>query len=125
MKCYWLMNHECTVLQFAELQSRFRVDEVIYPSEELSGFWKNLPCTPMLDTRLLNQWVDSVSCDDIAVVQGDSTYSLHVVNALMDKGVHVYAAVSERVVAEQKESDGSVRIVRVFNHKLFREYSRP
>lgn len=124
MKCYWLMNHACTDEQFNELNNCFDVSEVIYPSEELKKFWSNLPCSTEYDLDLIFEWLEKITSEAIAVVQGDSTYSFYVVNALMDKGMRVFAAVTHRDVSEI-ECGNATKITRVFSHIAFREYIRP
>ena len=124
MKCHWLMNHECTVAQRTELETRFGVDELVLPGEGLSAFWSDIPCTADYHLDLVNAWLATVDSGDVAVVQGDATYSFYVVSALMAKGVRTFASVTERVVKEEKAGE-TVRICRVFSHKLFREYHMP
>lgn len=124
MRCFWLLNHECNEVQLRELHDCFGVGEIVYPSAELAAFWCNLPCRKELETDLLEQWMAGIRSGDIAVVQGDSTYTFFVVSELMDKGVHVYASVTERVAHEERTERGECRITRLFSHRLFREYTR-
>lgn len=115
------MNHECTVAQREELETRFGVDELVLPGEAMSALWANIPCTSDYHLDLVNAWLATVDSSDIAVVQGDATYSFYVVSALLAKKVRTFASVTERVVKEEKAGE-MVRISRVFTHKLFREY---
>lgn len=121
MKCYWLLNHACNENQLRELTDRFHVDEIVYPSAELASFWAALPCDDEIHTLLIDEWVDSIGPDDMAVVQGDGTYVFYAVSALIAKGVKVYSAVSARVVEETVVGNVTTT-VRHFRHITFRQY---
>ena len=121
MKCYWLLNHACNENQLRELMYRFHVDEIVYPSTELASFWAALPCDDAIHTPLIDEWVDSIRSDDMAVIQGDVTYVFYAVSALIAKGVKVYSAVSARVVEETVVGDVTT-MVRQFRHITFRQY---
>lgn len=70
--CYWLMNHECSYEQRNELHERFEVSKIIYPDDSIREFWRSIPCDDSIHSRILDQWIDCIHPDDIAVVQGDN-----------------------------------------------------
>ena len=123
MKCYWLMNHDFTNDQRKELESRFSVDQILQPSTDFKSIWSSLPPGEEFYPELVDSWIDLINCPDIAVVQGDSTYSFYVVDALLKKGVRVFASTTERI-AEENVLGCETRIYRIFRHKAFREYRR-
>lgn len=122
--CYWLMNHECSDEQRKELHERFGVSKIIYPDDSIREFWHSIPCDDFIHSRILDQWMDCIHSDDIAVVQGDSTYTFYVVDALLRRGVTVLASATKRMILhEAEDADGST-ITRLFRHEIFRRYSR-
>lgn len=123
MKCFWLLNHTPSPLQIDELVNRFGVSDIVFPSQTFAAVWSELPTGDVLYPDLVDSWIDSISAPDIAIVQGDSTYTFYIVDALLEKGVRVFAATTERVVKETIHGD-KVNISRIFMHKAFREYRR-
>ena len=125
-KCYWLLNHKITEEQKKELIDKFNVSEIVIPPVKISNYWSSIPAAEVLDDsdyESILSWLDNMSADDIAVVQGEFTLTYRVVNHLLDKGFSVYASVAERKSIEK--IDGEVVIKQsVFTHACFRRYIR-
>ena len=122
--CYWLMNHECSQEQRKELRERFGVSKIIYPDDFIRELWRSIPCDDSIHGRILDQWMDCILPDDIAVVQGDSTYTFYVVDALLRKGVIVLASATKRMILHETEAIDGSTITRQFRHEIFRRYVR-
>lgn len=124
MKCFWLLNHACNESQEKELREEYGVTEIIYPDNVMADLWQNLRPEKDFHEDIASSIVERIGTVDIAVVQGESTYSFYVVASLMHKGIKVLASVSERVATESRIGN-EVKITRYFVHKCFREYHVP
>ncbi len=123
MNCYWLLNHDCTDEQEMELKERFGVESTISPSLDFRSVWCSLPCGCEVDREIIRPWIEAINPPDIAVVQGDSTYAFCLVDALLAKGVRVFASTTERIASERRDDKETI-ITRLFRHASFREYIR-
>lgn len=56
------------------------------------------------------------------MVEGEFVFTYRMVNALKEKQIRALAAVTQRIVKEEKQSDGSIRKISEFRFEGFREY---
>lgn len=125
-KCFWLLNHKVTAEQKKELKDFFDVNSIIFPPEEIVNIWASIPPVNNIPDETINEimdWLNNATSSDVAVVQGESTATFKIVNYLIDKGVLVLAAVSERC-SEEKEENGRIVKHSFFKHVCFRKYER-
>ena len=52
-KSFCLLNHTLTQNQLTELREKFNAEEIIYPSEELSKKWGQVPATQYRSVQLI------------------------------------------------------------------------
>ena len=74
--------------------------------------------------QLAEAMAQQIAAQEPAAVlcQGEYTYTYALVKRLIEKGIYVVAACSERVVEEHHEPDGSTRRISQFRFKRFRFY---
>lgn len=123
-KVYCLLNHALTQNQIKELKEKYNASDIIYPSEELSASWSQIPATETLDMSIINNvvlWLKDACADDLLIIQGEfgSTFML-VDYALKRKLIPLYA-VTKRVASEQRNGETVSRHY-VFEHVCFRKY---
>lgn len=125
-KCFWLLNHDITEEQKEELRLRYNVDSFVLPPEIVAAYWAAIPpknCIPDDLMCTIFSWLSSATEKDIAVVQGEPTAAFKIINDLLDRGVTVLAAVSERCSNENVIDGKSVK-TSYFKHICFREYKK-
>lgn len=59
---------------------------------------------------------------DAAIVQGEMTLCYALVSKLKSKGIHVFAATSERKTIAEKDANGNTIKTSLFHFVTFREY---
>ena len=57
-KVYCLLNHLLTERQITELRETFAACDVIYPPEDLSRLWAQIPTTEKIDTSVIASVAD-------------------------------------------------------------------
>lgn len=123
-KTYCLLNHSLTQNQLAELKERFESEEIIYPSDELSKKWSQVPATPDLDIDLISNvtdWLSSANQNDILIVQGEFGSTFMLVDYALKKNLVPIYAVTTRISKEVRVGE-QVQKVNVFEHVCFRKY---
>ncbi len=123
-KAYCLLNHELTQNQISELEAKYKITNITYPSEELSKTWSQIPVTEQLDLSVINSvigWLAAADKDDVLIVQGEFGSTFMIVDfALKNKIIPLYA-VTKRVAAEQRDGEIVSRQY-IFEHVCFRKY---
>ena len=123
-KAYCLLNHNLTERQLAELRDSFAVCDVLYPSEELSRLWSQVPATKRLDTSVIESiigWLTSARKGDLLIVQGEAGSTFMMVDYALKTGLIPLHAVTKRV-AQEVRSGEQVQKQHIFEHVCFREY---
>ena len=54
-KAFCLLNHQLTQNQIKELKEEFSVLEIVYPPEEISKLWSQIPATKTVDKSIINK----------------------------------------------------------------------
>lgn len=124
-KTFCLLNHILTQNQISELQKRFSSEEIVYPDENLSGQWSQIP--PEQDNGEIigkvAEWLKNSGAEsgDLFIVQGEfgSTFALADF-ALKNNLVPLYAT-TKRVAKETREGE-KVKREYIFEHVCFKKY---
>ena len=123
-KVFCLLNHSLTKKQIEELRNRFCANEIIYPSENLSARWSQIPTSEELDISTVKnviEWLTIAEEGDFFIVQGEYGLTFILVDyALQHKLIPLYA-VTKRMASERVEGEKVSRQY-VFEHVCFRKY---
>ena len=123
-KSFCLLNHTLTQNQLTELREKFNVEEIVYPSEELSKKWGQIPAVQELDMGLIldvTEWLSSANQNDVLIVQGEFGSTFMIVDYALKKNLIPVHAVTKRVAQESREGE-IVKRQYVFEHVCFRKY---
>lgn len=123
---FLIFNHRFTREQEADAAAALGVKRIIEPPADLQELWGNIPPDlPALDEYLgpLRQWLLAKAAPgDYVLIQGDFGACYILVSfALAQDLVPIYST-TRRVATEEMQSDGSIRLVRNFEHRIFRKY---
>lgn len=121
-----VMNHAPTDAQIHDAEENFGVSCIIYPPEDISLLWANIPPeVPSLAGYLipLCDWLtQEAKSGDMALVQGDFGATFILVRFCFDHGLTPVYSTTCREAVEEHLPDGSVRLSRRFQHVRFRKY---
>ena len=127
-KALVLMNHTLNEEQVKDLQKNYGVDDIVYPTPEISDLWRNIPpeaSTEELRTFLtpVFDWVEKHSgWGAYLIIAGEPTATFMIQNFwlahLPCKGSLI--ATTKRESIEETQEDGSVVKRSVFKHVRFR-----
>lgn len=123
-KAFCLLNHQLTQNQITELKEEFGAEEIIYPSEELSKMWSQIPATKQLDINIIDtilKWHSLAQENDILIIQGEYGSTFMIVDYALKHNLVPLYAVTKRVAAEQR-NDEIVSRQYIFEHVCFRKY---
>jgi hypothetical protein len=123
-RAFCLLNHALTERQKAELAADFACEELIYPPEEVSRAWGNIPTEKELTYARLKpfaDWLAGGAAGDVAVLQGEAGSSFALVDFALQKGLIPVYAVTQRIARESREGE-KVRRRYEFEHICFRGY---
>lgn len=126
-KTYCLLNHTLSEKQIAELKEKFDSESIIYPTEELSKKWSQIPTTQKIDRSIIEsviEWLSTSQKDDCLIVQGEMGSVFMLVDYALKNGLIPLHAVSERKTIEKKNEDGTSVKTAIFEHVCFRKYER-
>jgi hypothetical protein len=121
---FCLLNHQLTENQIAELTSAFGAEAIVYPPEELSALWSNVPTEKRLDAQWFEpftNWLRQAGKGDIVVLQGEFGAAFALTDYALQRGLIPVHAVTRRVSREAREGE-VVRKTYVFEHVCFRPY---
>ncbi len=123
---FLIFNHSFTMEQEADARALLGVSRIIDLPAELKELWGDIPPDlPALGEYLspFRAWLLSKTRPgDYVLIQGDFGASFLLVSfALARELVPIYST-TRRVAAEEKQDDGSIRVVHNFEHRLFRKY---
>ena len=124
-KAFCLLNHALTQNQIAELKERFDITEIVYPSEELSKKWAQIPPSRELDFSIVKsvvEYLNSASTEDILIIQGEAGSTFMLVDYALKKRLVPVYAVTARVSKEVATGEQVVK-QNVFVHVCFRPYA--
>ena len=123
---FLLFSHKLTPEQVADAKNSLGVQRFISLPEELQRRWNAIdPLQPSLISYLepFFTWLKiNSSPGDFVFVQGDFGATFLLVSFCLSHNLIPIYATTERQVVEQKLPDGSIKLERIFKHKLFRRY---
>lgn len=123
-KAFCLLNHELTKNQKNELSTDFLVSEIIYPSEEISKLWSQIPASNAVDRTIIKKiidWLSSAEKNDVLIVQGDFASTFIIVDFALKNGLIPICATTKRVAKESRQGE-TVKREYIFEHVCFRKY---
>ena len=124
VKAFCLLNHDLTQNQILELKNRFNVESIIYPSEELSKSWSQIPAEKELDKTIIGNvinWLTAANKGDLLIVQGEFGATFMIVDYVLKNELVPLHAVTKRVAVEHRDGE-VVSKQYVFEHVCFRKY---
>lgn len=122
-----IFSHKLTEKQKQEAIERFNISEFIELNDELLRRWSNVP--PDSDDlkeylKDIIKWIDHYgNPGDYALVQGDFGATNLIVDYCFSKGLIPIYATTDRKIIEEKSGE-KVKLVREFEHVMFRKYQR-
>ncbi len=127
-KMLLVFSHELTDEQRVDAVQHLNIDEVVAMPESLKKLWMNIP--PGLTSlkeylKPICNWIKEVAeKEDVVLIHGDFGATYILVNCSFKLNLIPIYATTERAVNEQRNPDGTVKIERVFKHKMFRRYEK-
>ena len=124
VKAFCLLNHELTQNQILELKNRFNVENIIYPPEELSRKWSQIPAEKELDKTIIGNvinWLTPAKNGDLLIAQGEFGATFMIVDYALKNELVPLHAVTKRVAVEHRDGE-VVSKQYVFEHVCFRKY---
>jgi hypothetical protein len=121
---YCLLNHQLTENQIAELASDFGMETIVYPPEDLSAMWSNVPTEKSLAPAWFEpftRWLSAAEQGDLAIIQGEFGAAFTLTDYALRRGLIPVHAVTRRVSREVREGE-VVRKNYIFEHVCFRPY---
>ncbi len=125
-RCYWLLSHCILEKQEDELKDKYKVREIITPSDDIEEMWKNVPTEeeiPLGFFTKIERWLSDADKNDVAVIQGEPTAAFKIILHLLERGITVLAGITERRSIE-REQNGTMIKTCVYEHVCFRKYSK-
>ena len=123
-KAFCLLNHELTQNQIKELKEEFSVLEIVYPPEEISKLWSQIPAIKNVDKSIINKitnWLLPAENQDVLIVQGDFALTFIIVDFALKKVLVPICATTKRVAKESRQGE-TVKREYIFEHVCFRKY---
>ena len=122
---FLLFNHTLTVDQEEDARVSLGTKTIAMP-DVVKQTWAQIPPdSPTIYSLLqpVRNWlISEASPGDYVLIQGDFGACCLMVNFAFENGLVPVYSTTERLVSEEKQQDGSVNIVRIFSHKIFRKY---
>jgi hypothetical protein len=123
---YLIFNHQFTEAQKAEARTSLAVQRIISLPAELQETWSNIPPDlPALEDYLspIRAWVSSqASKGDYILIQGDFGACWLMVQFALRRGLVAVYSTTEREAEEEIQTDGTVKLIHHFKHRMFRRY---
>lgn len=123
-KAFCLLNHQLTENQKKELTTDFFASSIVYPSEEVSKLWSQIPASKAVDRTIIKKitdWLSSAEKNDVLIVQGDFASTFIIVDFALKKGLIPICATTKRVAKESRQGE-TVKREYIFEHVCFRKY---
>lgn len=123
-KAFCLLNHQLTQNQIKELKEGFSVLEIVYPPEEISKLWSQIPATKTVDKSIINKitnWLLPAENQDVLIVQGDFASTFIIADFALKKELIPICATTKRVAKESRQGE-TVKREYIFEHVCFRKY---
>ena len=123
-KTFCLLNHELTQKQIAELSERFASKEIVYPDENLSKLWSQIPPEEN-NAGIIKEvifWLkNNATPGDVFIIQGEFGSTFTLVDYALKSGLIPVYATTRRIAKETREGE-TVRREYIFEHVCFKKY---
>jgi hypothetical protein len=125
-KLFLLFNHQITAAQEVDARKSLAVSAIVEPPEEIKTIWRRLPPErPTIKGYLepVKSWLSAKAASgDYVLVQGDFGATYLMVRFAYDLGLTPIYSTTERRAVEEKQSDGTIKLMHSFKHCRFRKY---
>jgi len=125
-KMLLLFSHELTVDQREDADASLTINEFVPLPPHLQESWRNIPPMKSLLSDYLDlfrRWIEeNADLGDYVLIQGDFGAAYSMVNFAFLSGLIPVYATTERESVETQMPDGSVKLERIFKHRMFRRY---
>ncbi len=125
-KLLLLFNHQITDEQREDVAVSLAVSSIVEPPEVLRNIWKRIPPElSAIDEHLspIKSWIsEQAGYGDYLLVQGDFGATYLLVRFAFENDLIPIYSTTERLVIEEKQADGSIRLTHTFRHCRFRIY---
>ncbi len=123
-KTYCLLNHPLTQKQLAEIKEKYNSTQIIYPNENLSKLWGQIPPEDV-DCPVVKNVIDwlksSAVAGDLFIIQGEFGSTFTLVDFALKNGLVPLYATTTRVAKESREGESVLREY-IFEHVCFKKY---
>lgn len=123
---FLIFNHTFTYLQQTDARNTLKVVRIVEMPEDLKSLWSNVPPEfPEISNVLhpIRTWVGQNACpNDYVLIQGDFGACYLMVNFAFENDLVPIYSTTSRVVEEDLQPDGSIRLAHQFKHQIFRKY---
>ncbi len=123
---FLIFNHKLTPEQESDAIISLGIKRIIEMPANLKELWEQIPPhLPEIQEYLkpVKDWLVSESeKGDYVLIQGDFGASFIMVNAAFENRLIPVYATTKRESAEERQPDGSVKMIRQFKHQMFRKY---
>ena len=125
-RLFLIFNHKLTGEQEQDARVSLGVERMVELPRELKDLWGGFPPEAQEINPLLGpvrEWLASEGKEgDFVLIQGDFGATYLMVNFAFElKMIPVYAT-TKREAKEERQSDGSTKLVHRFKHTIFRRY---
>jgi hypothetical protein len=125
---FLIFNHRLTAEQEADARASLGVGRFVELPLPLHQLWSNIPPEePGLADVIgpVKEWLEAEAReDDYVLIQGDFGATHLMVLFTQEKGLIPVYSTTRREAAEERQDDGSVKLVHRFKHVRFRRYGR-
>ncbi len=123
-KAFCLLNHQLTENQKSELKEKYNISQIIYPTEELSKRWSQIPTTENIDMSIIFEivdWLSDAEKKDVLIIQGEFGSTFMMVDYALKHDLIPVHAVTTRIAQESRDGE-IVKRQYIFEHVCFRKY---
>lgn len=122
---YTLFNHTLTDLQIKDARNSLQIEKIIDPPETIKNLWSNIPADLEDIREFLKpvfEYLQNIPKNNYILIQGDFGAVYLAVNLAKEVGLIPIYSTTRREHKEIHKPDGSVEMVKVFKHCIFRKY---
>ncbi|MEI7997269.1 MAG: CRISPR-associated protein Csx20 [Methylococcaceae bacterium] len=125
---YLIFNHQLTTIQEQAAASELGISSIHRLTPELQSLWGQIPSDMVELTAYLEpivEWLsDKAQPADSVLIQGDFGACYLMVTTAFRLGLIPVYSTTRREAVEEYGDDGTVKLVHLFKHVIFRRYGR-
>ncbi|MEZ0537852.1 CRISPR-associated protein Csx20 [Caldicellulosiruptoraceae bacterium PP1] len=123
---FLIFSHELTQEQIDDAKKTLGVEKFIKLPGDIQEKWSNIPPNIELSSDFFKDLTNFLLANKTKVnyclVQGDFGATHYIVNWCFKNGFTPIYSTTERKAVEHKNEDGSLSLIKVFKHVMFRRY---